>query len=51
MYGFIVHVKAVSPECISSHCIIHHQTLAVKKIPNALKLVLDNVVKIINCIK
>jgi hypothetical protein len=22
-YGYIAHVKATAPECISSHCIIH----------------------------
>jgi hypothetical protein len=42
---FIAHVKATAPECISSHCIIHRQVLDMKKIPIALKMLLDKVVK------
>jgi hypothetical protein len=34
---FIAHVKALVSECTSSHYIIHHQALAVKKTPNARK--------------
>jgi hypothetical protein len=49
--GFIAHVKVVAPECTSSHCIIHRQVLAVKKFPNALNTVLDEVVKSVNFIK
>jgi hypothetical protein len=38
--GFIAHVKAIGPECISSLCIIHCQALAMKRIQNALKTML-----------
>jgi hypothetical protein len=51
MHGFIARAKAISRECCSSHCIIHCHAAVVKKIPNALKMVLDNVVKIVNVIK
>lgn len=34
MCGFIAHIKAISPECISNHSIIHHQPPAVWKIPD-----------------
>jgi hypothetical protein len=49
--SFIAHVKAIAPECASSHWIIHCQTLAVKEIPNALKTMLDEVVKIENVVE
>jgi hypothetical protein len=45
------HVKGTELECTSSHCIIHCQALAVKKIPNVQKTVFDKVVKIINFIE
>jgi hypothetical protein len=32
--GLSAHVNAIAPECTSSHCIIHQQALAVKKITN-----------------
>lgn len=49
--GFVARVKNVVPEIESSHCIIHRQALAVKKIPPVLKNVLDEAVKIVNFIK
>jgi hypothetical protein len=49
--GFTAYVKANVPERTSSHCIIHCQDPAVRKIPNALKMVLDKVEKILNFIK
>jgi hypothetical protein len=45
-FGFIIHVKAIAPECTGSQCIIHCQAVAVKKIQNPLKIVLDKLVKI-----
>jgi hypothetical protein len=45
--GFIAHVS----HCTRMHCIIHCLVLAVKKIPNELKMVLYEVVKIVNFIK
>jgi hypothetical protein len=35
---FAAHVKSTAPVCTSRHCMIHCQTLAVKKIANALEL-------------
>jgi hypothetical protein len=48
---FIAHVKCIASECTSSHCVIQHQTLTVKKIPKILEMVLDEVVKFVNFIK
>jgi hypothetical protein len=44
-FGFIAHVMAIAPDCTGSHCIIHCQAFALKKIPNPLKTVLDKLVK------
>jgi hypothetical protein len=49
--GFIAHVKATSPECISSHCIIHGHALAMEGTSNAMATLSDEVVKIVNLIK
>jgi hypothetical protein len=32
MCDFIAHVKTIAPEFLGSHCIIHRQVVAVKKI-------------------
>jgi hypothetical protein len=39
------------PECTRSHYTIHHEALAVKNIPNAWKMVPEQVVKIVNFTK
>jgi K+-transporting ATPase A subunit len=48
--GFISHAKTTTPECTSSHCIIHCHAIAVMT-PNALETLLDEAVKTVNCIK
>ena len=58
--GVVTRIKEKSPECISLHCIIHREALVSKKLfsknsqnteNHGLKVVIDNVVKIINSIK
>ena len=49
--GAVSRIKMKAPNCSSSHCILHRQSLAVKKMPPNLKLVLDEAVKIINFVK
>lgn len=44
-------VMKVAPNVTWSHCCIHRQNLASKKLPEELKLVLDDAVKIVNFIK
>uniref|UniRef100_A0A3P9KVF1 BED-type domain-containing protein n=1 Tax=Oryzias latipes TaxID=8090 RepID=A0A3P9KVF1_ORYLA len=43
--------RAVAPSAASTHCCIHREQLAVKKMPQCLKSVLDESVKIVNKIK
>lgn len=49
--GFVSRVKDISPETTATHCILHREALAVKRIPKALKGVLDDAVKVVNYIK
>ena len=49
--GLVARVRAVAPLAAALHCCIHREQLAVKKMPQCLKLVLDEAVKIINGIK
>lgn len=49
--GAVAKIKNLAPNCTNSHCILHRQALAVKKMPLSLKKVLDESVKIINFIK
>ncbi|GFV71583.1 zinc finger BED domain-containing protein 5 [Trichonephila clavipes] len=49
--GLVSRIKIKSPNCSSSHCILHRQALAMKQMPSNLKLVMDEAVKIINFIK
>jgi hypothetical protein len=49
--GVVARIKTVSKMCKSSHCIFYRHALAVKRMPNALKSVLDNAVEIVNFIK
>ena len=49
--GVVSRIKAVAPNCTSSHCVLHRQALVSKKISTDLKNVLDEAVKIINFIK
>lgn len=49
--GAVSRIKTIAKNCSSSHCIIHRQALAVKKMPVSLKTVLEESVKLINFIK
>lgn len=49
--GVVARIKAVAEMCSSSHCMLHRQALAVKKMPTSLKTVLDNAIQIVNFIK
>ncbi|KAL4084236.1 hypothetical protein QTP88_028061 [Uroleucon formosanum] len=49
--GVVLRIKEVTNNCSYSHCILHRQALAIKKIPIPLKNVLDEAVKIINFVK
>uniref|UniRef100_A0A0L8GBM5 DUF4371 domain-containing protein n=1 Tax=Octopus bimaculoides TaxID=37653 RepID=A0A0L8GBM5_OCTBM len=49
--GFQTMVKEKCPNAIGMHCILHHQALMVKTMPNHLKNVLNDVVKAVNFIK
>jgi hypothetical protein len=49
--GFIARVKAIDSENTSSHCIIHLQAVAVKRIPNVQKMMLLKAVKFLTFIK
>ncbi len=49
--GLISRIKEVAPRAMWSHCTIHRQVLAAKKIPPDLQSVLDEAVKIVNLIK
>lgn len=49
--GLVTRVRAVAPLATATHCCIHREQLAVKKMPHCLKTVLDEAVKIVNMIK
>nr|XP_033506785.1 zinc finger BED domain-containing protein 5-like [Epinephelus lanceolatus] len=49
--GLVKQVQAVAPAAVWSHCIIHRQALATKRMPKELRTVLDEAVKIVNLIK
>ncbi|KAL4104871.1 hypothetical protein QTP88_020147 [Uroleucon formosanum] len=49
--GVVLRIKEVTNNCSNSHCILHRQALAIKKIPIPLKNVLGEAVKIINFVK
>lgn len=49
--GLVTRVRNVAPSSVSTHCCIHREQLAVKKVPSCLKTVLDEAVKIVNSIK
>lgn len=48
--GLVAHVCAVAPSAAATHCCIHRE-LAMKKMPQCLKSVLDESVKIVNKVK
>ena len=49
--GLTARIKEVAPECESTHCVIHREMLACRKMPPELSSVLNDVVKVINHIK
>ncbi|KAI6656026.1 hypothetical protein LOD99_1760 [Oopsacas minuta] len=49
--GFRARVKTVNPVSKHNHCMIHRYALASKTLPSDLKLVLDDVVTMVNFIK
>lgn len=49
--GLVGHIKTVSPECKFTHCVLHREALAAKHLPDDLRKVLDQSVKIVNFIK
>ncbi|XP_071059412.1 zinc finger BED domain-containing protein 5-like [Pseudochaenichthys georgianus] len=49
--GVAARIKEVAPEMRWTHCSIHREALAVKKMPDGLKFVLDSAVKSVNFIK
>ncbi len=49
--GAVTRIKEVAKNCSGVHCILHRYALVTKKIPESLKNVLDEAVKIINFIK
>ncbi len=49
--GLTARIKEVTPECESTHCIIHREMLASRKMPPELNSVLNDVIKVINHVK
>uniref|UniRef100_A0A452GFY1 DUF4371 domain-containing protein n=1 Tax=Gopherus agassizii TaxID=38772 RepID=A0A452GFY1_9SAUR len=49
--GFVVQTKKVASKVSWTHCSIHRQALTTKRVPEGLKEVLDNAVKMVNFIK
>lgn len=49
--GLTARIKEVAPECESTHCVIHREMLASRKMPPEFNSVLNDVVKIINHVK
>lgn len=49
--GFIAHAKKQNPEIIFTHCFLHRQVLMAKTLGSDLKVVMDNIVNMINFIK
>lgn len=49
--GLTARIKEVAPESESSHCVIHREMLASRKMPPELNSVLNDIVKVINHIK
>ena len=49
--GTVTRIKNIAPNCSSSHCVLHRHALVAKKMPSALKKVLDQAVQIVNYVK
>ena len=49
--GVIKRIKDFAAECVSTHCFLHWESLATKKLSSKLNNVLCEVVKVVNHIK
>ncbi|MBN3316971.1 SCND3 protein, partial [Atractosteus spatula] len=49
--GVVARIREVAPDMKWTHCSIHHEALAAKKMPEDLKSVLDSAVKVVNFIR
>lgn len=49
--GLKARVKKMNPSIIWHHCCIHTETLAAKNMPEKFKIVLDDIVQVVNVIK
>ena len=49
--GFITKVKEINPSVVSTHCIIHRESLASRTLPDELRDVLNVAIKVVNFIK
>ena len=49
--GFVTLVKKKNPDVITTHCLIHRETLASKTLPAAFKVILKTLIRIVNHIK
>ncbi|XP_012501552.1 PREDICTED: SCAN domain-containing protein 3 [Propithecus coquereli] len=47
----VTQIKELAPECKTTHCFIHRESLAMKKISAELNSVLTDIVKIVNYVK
>ncbi|KAJ4430731.1 hypothetical protein ANN_19322 [Periplaneta americana] len=49
--GFVAEVREVNPNIRSNHCPIHCEAIVAKCLPSPLKIVMDEIVKVVNFIK
>jgi hypothetical protein len=49
--GVVARIREVAPYCKATHCIVHREMLATKKMSAELNIVLNEVLKIINFVK
>lgn len=49
--GFAAHVNNINPNVMTVHCMIHREALMAKVLPENLRVVMDQVVKMVNFIK
>nr|XP_022910667.1 uncharacterized protein LOC111421719 [Onthophagus taurus] len=48
---WVTRIQEVAPDCVFIHCSIHRQALAAKEMPDELRFVLNDAVKVVNFIK
>jgi hypothetical protein len=49
--GFVAKVRKVNPNIRCDHCLIHREAVVAKSLPSSLKVVLDEVAKVVKLIK